>query len=270
MSNLTQRIITGLIYGITSIACLSLSPVSFVVFFLVAMVIGLNEFYNLAEKLDYKPNRVLATISSVLIFVSFLSICLFPYYSKTLAACSIFSILAIFVSALFQKENKSFNSTASTFLAISYVALPFSLTSLIAFQNGIFECEIILSSFILVWLSDTGGYFIGVKFGKRKLMERISPKKSWEGAVGSLLFSIIGAIIISEYFTIFNTYEWIILSIIICVSSILGDLIESMFKRNAGIKDTGNILPGHGGVLDRFDSIIFALPMIYIFQLIIL
>ncbi len=101
-------------------------------------------------------------------------------------------------------------------------------------------------------------------------MERISPKKSWEGAVGSLLFSIIGAIIISEYFTIFNTYEWIILSIIICVSSILGDLIESMFKRNAGIKDTGNILPGHGGVLDRFDSIIFVLPMIYIFQLIIL
>ena len=101
-------------------------------------------------------------------------------------------------------------------------------------------------------------------------MERISPKKSWEGAFGSLLFSLVGAIIISEYFTVCNTYEWIILSIIICVSSILGDLIESMFKRNAGIKDTGDILPGHGGVLDRFDSIIFVLPMIYIFQLIIL
>lgn len=270
MSNLTQRIITGLIYGITSIACLSLSPISFVIFFLVVMVIGLNEFYNLAHKLDYKPKRTLTTISSVLIFATSISVYSFPDYSKTLVACSILSILTIFVSTLFEKENKAFNSIASTFLAILYVALPFSLTNLIAFQNGIFKYEIILSSFILVWLSDTGGYFIGVKFGKRKLMERISPKKSWEGAFGSILFSVIGAIFISKYFTLFNTLEWILLSVIICVSSILGDLIESMFKRNAGMKDTGDILPGHGGILDRFDSIIFVLPMIYIFQLIIL
>ena len=101
-------------------------------------------------------------------------------------------------------------------------------------------------------------------------MEKISPKKSWEGVLGSILFSIIGGMLISYYFKTHSFYEWIILAIIICISSILGDLIESMFKRNAGIKDTGNILPGHGGVLDRFDSIIFVIPMIYIFQLIII
>lgn len=270
MSNLTQRIITGLIYGITSIACLSLSPISFVIFFLIVMIIGLNEFYNLAEKLDYKPNRMLTNISSVLTFTFLLSIFSYPEYSKMLGACLILSILTILVNALFQKENNAFSSTSSMFLAIIYVALPFSLTNLIAFQNGFFEYEIILSSFIIVWLSDTGGYIIGVKFGKRKLMEKISPKKSWEGAFGSVLFSLIGAIIVSKYFTIFNIYEWIMLSIVICVSSILGDLIQSMYKRDAGIKDSGNILPGHGGILDRFDSIIFVLPMIYIFQLIIL
>jgi phosphatidate cytidylyltransferase len=270
MSNLTQRILTGLVYGITTITCLIYGSVSFVFFFLVVMIIGLNEFYKLAEKLDYKPNKILTTLSSVLIFTTLLSVYTFENYTKILLALSILSILMIFVKTLFQKSVRPFKSLASTFLAILYVAIPFSLTSLIAFESGKFEYELILSSFVLVWLSDTGGYFIGVSFGKRKLLERISPKKSWEGALGSIIFSIIGALFISNYFTILETFEWIILSVIICLSSILGDLIESMFKRDAGIKDTGNILPGHGGILDRFDSILFVVPMIYIFQLLLL
>lgn len=270
MSNLTQRIISGLIYGVVSIACISLSSISYVLFFFIVMLIGLNEFYKLIDKLGFKINRVLTTISSILFFLTALSFYNFTEYTKLFLALSIFSILVIFIRALFQKENNSFSSVSSSLISIFYIALPFTLTNLIAFQNSNFQYELILASFILVWLSDTGGYFVGVKFGKRKLMEKISPKKSWEGVLGSILFSIIGGMLISYYFKTHSFYEWIILAIIICISSILGDLIESMFKRNAGIKDTGNILPGHGGVLDRFDSIIFVIPIIYIFQLIII
>lgn len=270
MSNLTQRILTGLVYGITTIACLTFSPVSFVFFFLVVMIIGLNEFYKLAEKLDYKPNKILTTLSSILIFTTLLSVYTFENYNKILLALSILSILIVLIKTLFQEKIRPFKSVAGTFMAIFYVTMPLSLTNLIVFESGKFEYELILASFILVWLSDTGGYFVGVKFGKRKLLERISPKKSWEGVLGSIIFSIIGALIISNYFSILQTFEWVILSIIICLSSILGDLIESMFKRDAKIKDTGNILPGHGGILDRFDSILFVVPMIYIFQLLLL
>ena len=220
MSNLTQRIITGLIYGIISITCISLSPVSYVLFFFVVMIIGLKEFHNLSEKIDFKPNRILTVISSVLIFSTTLtSFYAFTKYTKILLAVSTLSILTILVEALFQKENRSFNAIASSFLSILYVTLPFSLTNLIAFQNGVFQSEIVLLSFIIIWLSDTGGYFVGVKFGKRKLMEKISPKKSWEGAIGSILFSVIGAFFISKYYNTYDTYEWVLLSVIICISS---------------------------------------------------
>ena len=124
--------------------------------------------------------------------------------------------------------------------------------------------------FILVWLSDVGGYIIGVNFGKHKLFERISPKKTWEGVVGSLLLCIIGSFVLHQFIPIMNMNLWLVLAIIVCVSSVIGDLIESMLKRSANIKDSGNILPGHGGILDRFDSVLFVIPIVYIFKFFIL
>ena len=133
MSNLTQRIISGLIYGVVSIACISLSSISYVLFFFIVMLIGLNEFYKLIDKLGFKINRVLTTISSILFFLTALSFYNFTEYTKLFLALSIFSILVIFIRALFQKENNSFSSVSSSLISIFYIALPFTLTYLIAF-----------------------------------------------------------------------------------------------------------------------------------------
>jgi phosphatidate cytidylyltransferase len=118
-------------------------------------------------------------------------------------------------------------------------------------------------------MSDIGGYFAGVNFGKHKLLERISPKKSWEGVAGGFVLCIISSIILSNFVTKLDLTEWIILGIIICISSVIGDLIESMIKRTANVKDSGTILPGHGGILDRFDSALLVIPIVYIYIILI-
>ena len=156
-------------------------------------------------------------------------------------------------------------------LGVVYVALPLSLLTFLAFDtNNQYSYHLILSLFILVWLSDVGGYFAGVNFGKHKLLERISPKKTWEGVAGGLVLCIVGAYILSQFLPTMNIYMWLVLGVLVSISSIIGDLIESMLKRSANIKDSGNVLPGHGGILDRFDSVLFVIPIVYIFKFFIL
>ena len=123
--------------------------------------------------------------------------------------------------------------------------------------------------FILIWTNDTFAYIVGKSIGKNKLFERISPKKTIEGFLGGLLFTIIAGYIISRYFTFSSPTSWIITAIILVIFGSLGDLVESKFKRNAGVKDSGTIMPGHGGILDRLDSIIFAIPFLFLYYQII-
>ena len=119
--------------------------------------------------------------------------------------------------------------------------------------------------FVIIWTSDVFAYLAGSMFGKHKLMERISPKKTWEGSIGGLFFSLIAAYILSLLVPQLSLVEWMILTIIIVISGTLGDLVESLLKRNADVKDSGTIFPGHGGVLDRFDAVIFATPMVFVY-----
>lgn len=269
MNNLNKRLITGLIYGITLISSLLVSPLTFILFFFFISLLALNEYFKMIEKINLSPYKTIGFFISVFLFFTLLTSQvynqLFQYFYISLIVCFIILIL----TPLKQLKNQSINNLSSTLLGIFYVSMPFALINLIAFKNNIYDYQTILSVFILVWLSDIGGYVVGVKFGKRKLLERISPKKSWEGVFGSLIFCVIGAYFLSQNFDFYNMIEWFIFSILICVGSILGDLIESMLKRNAKIKDSGTILPGHGGILDRFDSIIFVLPIVYLFQIII-
>ena len=177
----------------------------------------------------------------------------------------------IFVVELFRNKEISFVNIGITILGVIYVALPLSLLTFLAFDtNNQYSYDLILSIFILVWLSDVGGYFAGINFGKHKLLERISPKKTWEGVAGGLVLCIIGSYILSQFFPIMSSYMWLVLGVLICVSSVIGDLIESMLKRSANIKDSGNLLPGHGGILDRFDSVLFVIPIVYIFKFFVL
>jgi phosphatidate cytidylyltransferase len=190
--------------------------------------------------------------------------------------CLIPLTLIIMVIELFSKEEKPFDSLAHTFLAVIYIAVPFSLfpfsafsrtglDSLLAHEGIIFSPGIIIGFFLILWANDTGAYLTGVSFGHHRLMERISPKKSWEGFFGGLLLSVFGAWLLSGWFGVIDTTKWMIAAVIISVSGTFGDLIESMLKRSIGVKDSGSIMPGHGGFLDRFDSALLSFPLLYLF-----
>ena len=162
-------------------------------------------------------------------------------------------------------ERKPFTNIAFTFLGIFYVAVPFSLLNIGAFHDGRYHYEIIFGCLFILWASDTGAYFAGTLFGKRKLFERISPKKSWQGFFGGALLALVFAYGLSQYFDIFTANQWVIIGLIIIIAGTYGDLVESLLKRSIEIKDSGTALPGHGGFLDRFDSLLLATPFVWLY-----
>ena len=266
-SNLFTRTITGLLYGLVLIASLIINHYTFYVFFFIVLVLGLKEFYQIAQKKDIIPQKNLGFVISIGLYISSLLLHInekMSYFTINLVLAFTFLLFAV---ELFRSKEISFINIGATIFGVIYIALPLSLLTLLALDsNNLYSYNLTLSMFILVWLSDVGGYIIGVNFGKHKLLERISPKKTWEGVVGSLLLCIIGSFVLHQFIPIMNINLWLTFSIIVCVSSVIGDLIESMLKRSVNIKDSGNILPGHGGILDRFDSVLFVIPMVYIFK----
>ena len=179
----------------------------------------------------------------------------------------IFPIVSfVYMIKLYKKfERKPFTNIAYMILGLFYVAMPFSLLNIAVYENGNYNFEVIFGCLFILWASDTGAYFAGTLFGKRKLFERISPKKSWEGAVGGAILAVVFALIIADYFDSLEKWQWLTISAIIIVGGIYGDLIESLLKRSIEIKDSGVSLPGHGGFLDRFDGLLISAPFIVAF-----
>jgi phosphatidate cytidylyltransferase len=185
-------------------------------------------------------------------------------------------MLAIMITEIYRKQEKPFDSLAHTFFPVLYIALPVSLIPFSAFsQTGlpsllkhgemVFSPGIIIGFFILLWVNDSGAYLAGTTFGRHRLMVRISPKKSWEGFFGGLILSALAAWLLSGWLGVVDRNKWIIIVLIISVAGTYGDLLESMLKRSMGVKDSGTIMPGHGGFLDRFDSTILSFPLVFLF-----
>ncbi|MDO9136731.1 MAG: phosphatidate cytidylyltransferase, partial [Lutibacter sp.] len=153
------------------------------------------------------------------------------------------------------------------FLTIIYIVVPFTLIVQIPFLNASFNYvnTTILGVFILIWTSDTFAFLVGKNFGKHKLLKRISPNKTIEGFIGGMVFTFLASLVLANQFTSLTQKQWLVIAGIVSIFGVLGDLIESMFKRQAGVKDSSNFIPGHGGFLDRFDSVIFAAPFIFIY-----
>lgn len=172
---------------------------------------------------------------------------------------------------LFDSNKTKFKLLTRYTLLIGYIVIPFILTNYITIgQKNKYNEKILITIFICIWTNDTFAYLVGKNFGKRKLFPSVSPKKTIEGFLGGIIFTIICSMLLSKYYIeTKNSYIWIVIAIIISIFSTLGDLIESKFKRVAEIKDSGNIMPGHGGILDRLDSIIFVVPFINLFYLIL-
>jgi len=268
-SNLTQRIITAFLGAAAIISGVVLSEWTYFAVFFIICLASIWEFYSLAGLDGMIPQKTFGTICGMGIYTLSFFIergdVSYKFYFL------IFPILScVYLIKLYKKfERKPFTNIAYTFLGIFYVAIPFALLNIAAFEHdavrGSYNFEIIFGCLFILWATDTGAYFAGTFFGRRKLFERISPKKSWEGAVGGALLAFVFAWVISIYFTSFVTWEWMVIAFLIIVGGIYGDLVESLLKRSIEIKDSGDALPGHGGFLDRFDGLLISAPFIVAF-----
>jgi phosphatidate cytidylyltransferase len=248
-------------------------------FFLISML-GLHELYGILMKhSNAQPQRIMGMVVGALVFL------LFAFRYKFTPPELIFTmmiplLITIFFVELYRKKETPFVNIATTILGIFYVVLPFSLwvtyacpyrethndmlNELVALflPKTAYNPHVILGYFFILWTNDTGAYLTGMAIGKHKLWERISPKKTWEGFIGGVVLSIAVAYLISIYFTELSTIMWMVIGLVVGVFGTLGDLVESMFKRSLDVKESGGILPGHGGILDRFDGVLLSTPIV--------
>jgi phosphatidate cytidylyltransferase len=271
MSETLTRFLSGVVYVTLLIVATAYSVESFYVLFGIFLIITLFEFCRILKVNFYLP-IVLACVSY------FLAAKYYTFKSFDLIILGFTLITSIsLVSLLFNTTKNELSASAKYTYVLGYVIFPFIIISKIPFSGIDFKPKIIISVFILIWTNDTFAYIVGKSVGKHKLFEKISPKKTIEGFLGGLFFSVVASILISKFYfnpseqhSIKSLFIWSVTAVIISVFSTLGDLIESKFKRIAGVKDSGTIMPGHGGILDRLDSIIFVAPFVFLFQQIVL
>jgi phosphatidate cytidylyltransferase len=268
-SNLTQRVITALIGAVFILTGCSINHWTYFAVFLFICTLTTIEFYNLTWLDGKLPLKFMGTLNVILTFT--LSFLIEAGTISTKYYFILFPFMAmIFLIKLYKKEEKPFTNIAYTFLGIFYIGLPFSLLNFAVFSSGQYNAHIIIGIMLMLWAGDVGGYFVGIRYGRRKLFERISPKKSWEGMIGAFILVILTATVISIYFKELNYIHWNIFGLIIVVTGTYGDLVESQFKRSISIKDSGNTLPGHGGFLDRFDGLLIAIFFIVFYLKVII
>ena len=280
MKNLIQRTIFGAIYIATIIAALTLSEWVFLAICMVFIVFGTMEFYELSNgrenvKLLPKALDVFGGLSMMWLVVSLAqtSVWRMPIVNTevTFMPLMVYLISRIVVQ-LYTKENNPLNNLAYSFMCLLYVALPVALMPIIYYVTG--GPLLLLAMFVMIWCNDTGAYVIGSKFGQHgryRLFPRISPKKSWEGFFGGILFSIIAAILMNLYvIDTLSMTKMIGLALVVSIFATWGDLAESLIKRTVGVKDSGKFMPGHGGILDRIDSLLLVVPVMLCYLMICL
>jgi phosphatidate cytidylyltransferase len=263
MSEVYKRTITGI--GIVGVIVGSVAMGRYT-FFALCCALSLSavlEFYRLTAASNKWPAGAGILLSASLLLTSFLHIS--NVFDWRILLVNLPLISCILFTALLLKSNNSFTELALIFLGQVYVTLPFIILYQCAFSldENFFNANLMLGYFLLLWANDTGAYVFGSLFGKNKLAPVISPKKTWEGSAGGAFCVAVIVCINGYFFADLSLVQWIVLGIIVIVMGTLGDLTKSVLKRNRNVKDSGSILPGHGGILDRFDSLIGSVPWVY-------
>jgi phosphatidate cytidylyltransferase len=266
-SNFKQRVITSIIFVVVLVGGTILHSSILFVIFSAIVVIGMLEFYKIAAKAQHKPHVVIGIIFGLYVLTSNFLIAAnlagkIIYFSY-IPFASLFLIIELF------KQNKNpFSNVAITLIGIIYISMPFGLLSYLVFYppfGDTYNPSFLIAYFLLMWANDSGAYIVGSLIGKHKLFERISPKKTWEGFIGGAFFTLLAAWGISLYLHELSLIHWLMVGTITFSFGTFGDLIESQLKRSVDMKDSGKILPGHGGILDRFDSILFSAPIVFVY-----
>lgn len=271
MKKLLVRIATGAGFAITLLASILYGKISFGVLFLLITLLSVNEFCNIVKK--YKGTTFspwLAVLGGGYLFIATFMV----FHGVKANALTIYLpyiavVTYIFIRQLFDTESKPLDNYAYFALSQIYVAAPLALLNILATvgaeEGNTYNWLLPITIFFFIWCNDTGAFFVGCSIGRHKMFERISPKKTWEGFIGGAAVAIIAGVVMARFFDIMNLWQWIGMAAVVVAAGTLGDLVESSMKREIGIKDSSNILPGHGGMLDRFDSTLLTIPCAIIY-----
>lgn len=265
--DLRLRILPAILYVITIAICTLLGPVTALVLIQVFAILCYYEFIQKSLPAETQNTSEAGKLLVIVIAISALCINLLksPFIWNLLMGLT--AILFIINSYFIIINHTSFfNKGNIVSRAMTYLALPFLTTSYLLLNQEGFH-EILLGIFIILWLNDAGAYFVGKAIGKHKISPKVSPGKSWEGWIGGIVIGALSTLIITKYLTVMDQKDWLILAVIIGVTGLIGDLVESSWKRHLGIKDSGTLMPGHGGFLDRLDSFIYCIPFVALYIL---
>lgn len=275
MNNFFRRTLTGAWIVIFVLGGFWLHPITFFLAGLIILAGTQYEYYIMIRNTGVKPQLIPGMITGLAAYV-ISTLIASGTIAKNYFLILIPMMLVMMVAELYRKQEKPFDSLAHTFFSVLYTGIPFSMLPFSAFSRSglhsllpnnleMFSPGIIIGFFLLIWANDTGAYLAGASFGRHKLFERISPKKSWEGFFGGVLSAAVAGWFLSGWLGVVDRIHWVIIALIVSVAGTYGDLVESMLKRSIGVKDSGTIMPGHGGFLDRFDSAIISFPLVYLF-----
>ena len=272
MSNILVRSLAGAVFVALIIGAIFWHPLAVFALFFVFNAIALNEFSRMFSNKGYDISPISIIFNGSIVYL------MIGAYANHFVDAKVFLLLMPiifiqFIASLYRISKKPFEELGIKVLSVIYISIPFGLFSIVENMdmNGDNQNEpvLLMAFFLMVWSSDTFAYLTGSAFGKHRLFERISPKKSWEGSIGGGIITLIIAGVFGFYSEIFTPLTWVVLALITVVTAIYGDLIESQLKRSMEVKDSGSIMPGHGGILDRFDAAIFSIPF-YLFLLYLL
>jgi len=267
LSEFIKRSLTGAVFFFLLLGSVLLSPWTLFALFLAISSIALYEYYSISILRGQTPllkTGILAGLIILLIVFLERQSLIPPKY----LVLTMLPIVGIWFAFLFIKRAEVINSLMVTITGLIYILLPLSLIFFIT-RNPLtdlkYNPEILIGMLFIIWTYDTGAYISGVLLGKHKMAPSISPKKSWEGFFGGLVFAVLVGVLYARFTSLLNITDWIILSVIIVLTGTVGDFFESIIKREAGVKDSGKIMPGHGGILDRFDSLLMVIPFVFLY-----
>lgn len=267
MSNLLKRSLWGILYVAVMMGGVLIHPLLFALIFGTVLFFTQYEFYAMVDGAGHKITRFPGSILGVIYFLLCFAVAN-NYIPRAFSLSFVPIVLIMFIIELFRSNRNTLERSGLTVLGFIYIAGPFSMMNFVVHtsaggQAHVFYPWILAGVFFIIWINDSFAYLIGTQFGKHKMCPNISPAKSWEGLIGGAVFGIIMGIFNALMFQAISMFDWIVIAVLTVSFGTLGDLFESKIKREIGAKDSGNILPGHGGFLDRLDSLLFVIPIVF-------